>query len=117
MIDSELPTDLRRPCTPSRGPASPTPRNLRFRGDPGSVVLAHPLTNGIAAVLGAGPRTPTPRNLRFRRDPGSGAPGHRTSRRQSESFIYRSRIAGRVRHVRTTEQSSAGVVSHFTRWA
>src|SRR5215813_11825133 len=44
MIDSELPTDLRRPCAPSRGPASPTPRNLRFRGDPGSAVLAHPLT-------------------------------------------------------------------------
>src|SRR5215510_10803380 len=87
MIDSELPTDLRRPCTPSRGPASPTPRNLRFRGDPGSAVLAHPLTNGIAPVLGAGPRTPTPRNLRFRRDPGSGAPGHRISRRQSESII------------------------------
>src|SRR5262249_55605807 len=50
---SELSTDLRRPCTPShsrksaphhcdflgtpgsRGPASPTPRNLRFRGTPG----------------------------------------------------------------------------------
>src|SRR5499426_2633229 len=34
MIDSELTTDLRRPCTPSSGPASPTPRNLRFRGGP-----------------------------------------------------------------------------------
>src|SRR5262249_13763114 len=94
MIDSELPTDLRRPCTPShprksaphhrdflgtpgsRGPASPTPRNLRFRGDPRSAVLAHPLTNGVAAVLGAGPR--------------SGAPGHRVSRRQSESIIWAS---------------------------
>src|SRR5215472_8485106 len=42
MIDSELPTDLRRPCTPSRGPASPTPRNLRFRGDPGSAVTWPP---------------------------------------------------------------------------
>src|SRR5215472_1546075 len=74
MIDPELPTDLRRPCTPSRGPASPTPRNLRFRGDPGSAVLAHPLTNRLAPVLGAGPR--------------SAAPGHRISRRQSESIIY-----------------------------
>src|SRR5215470_13290499 len=101
MIDSELPTDLRRPSTPphpmkplsfmgtpgSRGPASPTPRNLRFRGDPGSAVLAHPLTNGLAPVLGADPRTPTPRNLRFRGDPGSGAPGRRIYRRQSESII------------------------------
>src|SRR5215475_10553392 len=60
MIDSELPTDLRRPCTPSRGPAS--------------AVLAHPLTNGLAPVLGAGPRP--------------GAPGHRISRRQSESIIW-----------------------------
>src|SRR5215471_5734357 len=77
MIDSELSTDLRRPCTPSRGPGSPTPRNLRFRGDPGSAVLAHPLTNGLAPVLGAGPR--------------SGAPGHRISRRQSESIIWRLR--------------------------
>src|SRR5215467_14989002 len=61
MIDSELPTDLRRPCTPSRGPAS--------------AVLAHPLTNGIAPVLGAGPR--------------SRALSHRISRRQSESIIWR----------------------------
>src|SRR5215467_14508989 len=108
MSDSKWMTDLRRPCTPShprksaphhrdflgtpgsRGPASPTPRNLRFRGDPGSAVLAHPLTNGLAPVLGAGPRTPTPRNLRFRGDPGSGAPGHRISRRQSESIILSS---------------------------
>src|SRR5215510_3408498 len=57
----------------SRGPASPTPRNVRFRGDPGSAVLAHPLTNGIAPVLGAGPR--------------SAAPGHRISPHQSESII------------------------------
>src|SRR5947209_1857075 len=59
MIDSELPTDLRRPGTPSRGPAS--------------AVLAHPSTNGLAPVLGAEPR--------------SGAPGHRISRRQSKSLI------------------------------
>src|SRR2546430_7278567 len=52
MIDSDLLTDLRRPCTRSRGPASPTPRNLRFRGDPGSAVLSHPSTDG----LGSGPR-------------------------------------------------------------
>src|SRR5215813_9080058 len=93
MIDSELPTGLRRPGTPSRGPASPTPRNLRFRGDPGSAVLAHPLTNGLAPVLGAGPRTPTPRNLRFRGDPGSGAPGHGISRPQSESIISQSYVS------------------------
>src|SRR5215469_14572627 len=59
MIDSELSTDLRRPCTPSRGPAS--------------AVLAHPLTNGLAPVLGASPR--------------SGPPGQRIPRRQSESII------------------------------
>src|SRR2546429_5548922 len=59
MIDSELPTDLRRPGTPSRGPAS--------------AVLAHPSTDGLAPVLGAEPR--------------SGAPEHRISRRQSESII------------------------------
>src|SRR5215472_15819548 len=59
MSDSELLTDLRRPCTPSRGPAS--------------AVLAHPSTDGIAPVLGAGPR--------------SGAPGRRISRHQSEALI------------------------------
>src|SRR5262245_35495464 len=46
MSDSGLPTDLRRPCTPSRGPAS--------------AVLAHPSTDGLAAVLGAGPRSGAP---------------------------------------------------------
>src|SRR5215472_4182954 len=46
-------TDLRRPCTPSGGQAS--------------AVLAHPLTNGLAPVLGARPP--------------AGAPGHRVSRR------------------------------------
>src|SRR5262252_797783 len=61
MIDSELPPDLRRRCTPTRGPTF--------------AVLAHPLTNGIAPVLGADPR--------------SGAPRHRIPRRQSESIIER----------------------------
>src|SRR2546423_2639162 len=54
-------TDLRRPGTPSRGPAS--------------AVLAHPSTNGLAPVLGADPR--------------SGAPGHRMPRPHSESLIPR----------------------------
>src|SRR5215472_2630024 len=47
-----MPTDLRRPCTPSRGRAS--------------AVLARAWTNALAPVLGARPR--------------SGAPGRRISR-------------------------------------
>src|SRR2546430_6334568 len=63
MSDSEMKTDLRRPCTPS--------------GAPASAVLAHALTNALAPVLGAGPP--------------SGAPGHRMPRPHSASLILRRR--------------------------
>src|SRR5207253_11310231 len=56
---SKLP-DLRRSCTPSRAPAS--------------AVLTHPLTNGLAPVLGAEPR--------------SGAPDHRISRHLTAPGSY-----------------------------
>src|SRR5215471_6483600 len=59
MSDSKWMTDLRRPCTPSRGRAS--------------AVLAHLPTGRLAPVLGARPR--------------SGAPGHRIPRPHSESLI------------------------------
>src|SRR5438270_12272568 len=67
----------------SGGPASPTPRNPhphppRFRGDPGSALLAHALTNALAPVLGAG----SP----------SGAPGHRISRRHWASLTWGGRL-------------------------
>src|SRR5215831_78381 len=79
MIDSELPTDRRRPCTPShprksaphhrdflgtpgsRGPAlSPTPRSLRFRRSNCSVQPASLLTqdNQVDQGLGGGGRQP-----------------------------------------------------------
>src|SRR5262245_39519380 len=36
----EVSPDLERPCGPPAAGPSPTPRNLRFRGDPGSALLA-----------------------------------------------------------------------------
>src|SRR5260370_36250654 len=86
MIDSDLSTGLRRPCTPSHPtksappgtpggarrveprdfvgtpgphPKKSAPRHRDFLRTPGSrgpasAVLAHPLTNGLAPVLGAG---------------------------------------------------------------
>src|SRR5258708_39418878 len=98
MIDSDLSTDLRRPCTPSHPTKSAppgTPGGARrveprdFVGTPGSrgpasAVLAHPLTNGLAPVLGAG--SPEARRA-MGVNPRSGAPGRRISRGQSESLI------------------------------
>src|SRR5215472_17337514 len=54
MIDSDLSTDLRRPCTPSH-PAKSAPHHRDFAGTPGSrgpasAVLAHPSTDGHARV-------------------------------------------------------------------
>src|SRR5262245_44148396 len=114
MIDSDLSTDLRRPCTPPHpaksAPHHPTPgnphpttaiswgpRDRDFAGTPGSrgpasAVLAHPSTDGLARV-GAGPRSgaPGPKIPAFswwRGVPaGDMGTGHRISRRQSESII------------------------------
>src|SRR5215469_8143900 len=56
-------TDLRRPCTPSRGPAS--------------AVLAHLPTGRLAPVLGAGPRSGAPGPKIPRPAVGSGGLGER----------------------------------------
>src|SRR5215467_6799232 len=91
MINSELPTGLRRPCTPSHprksaphhrdflGTPGIPPQKIRtppprFPGDPGHPTPEnpHPTTAISWGPRGSrGPASPTPRNLRFRGDPGT----------------------------------------------